>query len=47
MAKISVSFRLDEDIIQKLEDQSKSEKRNKTQHITELIKEEAKRKARK
>ncbi len=40
MAKISVSFRLDKDIVKLLERQAIRENRNKTQHIQELIKNE-------
>jgi len=40
MAKISVSFRFDEDIVKLLERQSVRENRNRTQHLQELIKKE-------
>lgn len=40
MAKISVSFRFDEDIVNLLERQSVRENRNRTQHLQELIKKE-------
>jgi hypothetical protein len=42
MAKISVSFRFDKEIIELLERQASSENRNKTQHLQELIKKEKK-----